>query len=144
MTAPSPDPLAALVGKVADAFPTSWLDPLLTGPRAITPKDGHWDGPALEMLLAALKDRVLARLKDELATALDASRVGVEWTERERDAIAKLMEDTGLTEPALLRACLRYYQADHCKRKDGETVTWSGDAQRAADFWPGLNQGEKP
>lgn len=58
----------------------------------------------------------------------------VNWNDRERAAIAKLMEEQGLSELGLLRQCLRYYQADHEKRKAGETVVWSGDAQRTADF----------
>jgi hypothetical protein len=58
----------------------------------------------------------------------------IAWTEREREAIAQLMRDQDLSYSALIRCCLRHYQSDHMKRKDGETVAWSGDAKRAAEF----------
>ena len=44
---------------LSDLIPTSWLDPLLTGPNAvISSHDGFYDGPAIERLLAALKKRI--------------------------------------------------------------------------------------
>jgi hypothetical protein len=58
----------------------------------------------------------------------------VEWSEKERAAIADLMEAQDLSYGALLRQCVRYYQSDWAKRRDGETVVWSGDAARTAAF----------
>jgi hypothetical protein len=63
---------------------------------------------------------------------------GEEWTytpdDREKTAILDLCDDQELSPRAVMRQALRQYQADHLRRKDGETVTWSGDEQRARDF----------
>ena len=64
--------------------------------------------------------------------------MGEEWTftpdDREKAAILSLCADQELSPTAIMRQALRLYQHDHCRRKDGETVTWSGDDQRARDF----------
>jgi len=64
--------------------------------------------------------------------------MGEEWTftpdDREKAAILSLCADQELSPTAVMRQALRLYQHDHCRRKDGETVTWSGDDQRARDF----------
>lgn len=63
---------------------------------------------------------------------------GEEWTfvpdEREKSAIIDLCADQDLSPKAVMRQAIRQYQSDHLRRKNGETVTWSGDEQRARDF----------
>lgn len=52
------DPSAASVGSLADLVPTTWLDPLLTGPDKVLP-DGNTYGPQdIERLLRAVKKRI--------------------------------------------------------------------------------------
>jgi len=74
------------------------------------------------------------------ATAEAASGAGEreEWAftpdTREAQAIAQLSEEQELSPRAVMRQALRLYQADFLRRKAGETVTWSGDEQRARDF----------
>lgn len=55
-------------------------------------------------------------------------------TDAEQSALEKLMEEQALSKPSVFRQALRSYQLDHERRKAGETVIWSGDAQRARDF----------
>lgn len=47
--------------EAADMIPTTWIDPLLSGPGAVLSSkgDGHWGCPDIERLLRALKDRIL-------------------------------------------------------------------------------------
>lgn len=56
------------------------------------------------------------------------------WTAEEQAVITQLGKELDLSDAQVLRCALRAYQADHQRRKAGETVSWSGDAQRAADF----------
>lgn len=42
----------------SDGVPTSWLDPLLTGPEAVLNGNGPWGCPDIERLLRAVKKRV--------------------------------------------------------------------------------------
>lgn len=46
------------IAKAKDAIPTSWLDPLLTGPDAVFGKGGPWGCPDIERLLGAIKARL--------------------------------------------------------------------------------------
>jgi len=46
------------MGRYADLVPTTWLDPLLTGPDKTLPGDGPWGCPDIERLLTALKKRI--------------------------------------------------------------------------------------
>lgn len=44
---------------LADVIPTTWLDPLLTGPdKALTGEPGKWGCPDIENLLSAIKARI--------------------------------------------------------------------------------------
>jgi len=38
--------------------PTTWLDPLLTGPEAVLKGHGPWAGPDIERLLGAITKRI--------------------------------------------------------------------------------------
>ncbi len=58
----------------------------------------------------------------------------IRLSEREQDALERLMSEQDLSAPAVFRCALREYQMGHERRKAGETVTWSGDAQRMQDF----------
>ena len=43
------------------AIPTTWLDDLLTGPKAVLNGNaGKWGCPDIEKLLRAIRDRILA------------------------------------------------------------------------------------
>jgi hypothetical protein len=53
---------------------------------------------------------------------------------KEQEAIEDLCRQQGLSEKALIRQALRLYQMDFMRRKAGETVTYSGDLQRAREF----------
>ncbi len=64
----------------------------------------------------------------------DKLTMTIRLTDDEHAAIERLMEEQELSRPQIFRCALRSYQADHERRKAGETVTWSGDAQRARDF----------
>lgn len=47
----------ALIEECAACVPTNWLDPLLSGPEKIA---DFKDGPAIERLLTAIRQRILA------------------------------------------------------------------------------------
>jgi len=64
----------------------------------------------------------------------DKLTMTIRLTDDEQAAIERLMTEQELSRPQIFRCALRSYQADHERRKAGETVTWSGDAQRARDF----------
>jgi hypothetical protein len=57
-----PDALAHFRKVIDDAFPSNWLDPLLTGPEAVICPP-HLSCPQVEALLHAVKARVLAGLE---------------------------------------------------------------------------------
>ena len=56
------------------------------------------------------------------------------WSEQELAAIRELGAEKDLSDMQVLRCALRHYQRTEHLLKAGETCTWSGDAQRAADF----------
>lgn len=49
--------------RILDAIPHTWLDELLTGPRAVIGRPPY-NGHDIERLLSAVKDRVAALLAD--------------------------------------------------------------------------------
>jgi len=55
-------------------------------------------------------------------------------SDKERAALQQIMQEQELSATAVWRQALRSYQMDHERRKSGETVTWSGDAERAREF----------
>jgi hypothetical protein len=58
MTQRKPDRVERVAKKIL-AVPTNWLDPLLTGPRAILKgQPGTWGCPEVEDLLRAIKKRM--------------------------------------------------------------------------------------
>ena len=44
--------------RFSNLVPTSWLDPLLTGPDAVLKGTGPWGCPDIERLLLAIKKRI--------------------------------------------------------------------------------------
>jgi hypothetical protein len=44
----------------AECVPTNWLDPLLTGPNAVIPKDLNITPRHIEALLRGIQDRIRA------------------------------------------------------------------------------------
>lgn len=50
------DVFESVVRLCADCVPTNWLDPLLTGPDKVA---DFKDGPAIERLLKAVRQRIL-------------------------------------------------------------------------------------
>ena len=62
---------AALAERIAEAVPTTWLDSLLTGPEKVG--DFGNKCPAVERLLRAVKDRVLAAALRSLRPPADAT-----------------------------------------------------------------------
>lgn len=64
----------------------------------------------------------------------DFNVMTVRWTKGEAEAIAKLSEATELTNEAVLRQALRFYQLVHHRIADGETIAFSGDKARQIDF----------
>jgi hypothetical protein len=50
------------------------------------------------------------------------------------NAIRDMGLDQGLSDDAVINQALRLYQLVHIRLKDGETFSFSGDAQRARDF----------
>lgn len=93
-----------------------------------------------EMENSGWEEEACVRAMIAFATAEAASGVGEreEWSftpdTREAKAVAQLSEEQELSPQAVMRQALRLYQSDFLRRKAGETVTWSGDAQRARDF----------
>jgi hypothetical protein len=55
-------------------------------------------------------------------------------TDEERAAIKSIGEDQDLSDGSVIRQALRHYQLTHERLKAGETVHWSGDADRAIEF----------
>lgn len=64
---------------------------------------------------------------------IEATRTA-NWSDAELAAIAALSERLDTSEHAVLRQALRLYQKHQSRLDAGETVTWSGDEQRAAEF----------
>lgn len=52
----------------------------------------------------------------------------------EREALEALAQQHQMSQEGVMRQALRLYQLYHRRLKDGETVTWSGDAQRTREF----------
>jgi hypothetical protein len=50
------------------------------------------------------------------------------------DAISKMSRDMEVSEGKVVELAVAHYQMVHKRIMDGETVTWSGDAQRLAEF----------
>jgi hypothetical protein len=86
---------------------------------------------------ASSKERWL-EFADIVLTAASGAGEREEWSftpdTREAKVVAQLSEEQELSPQAVMRQALRLYQSDFLRRKAGETVTWSGDAQRARDF----------
>lgn len=61
-------------------------------------------------------------------------KITLEITQEELTTLQRMGDDLELSSDAIYRQALRHYQLAHHRIKDGETVTWSGDAQRARDF----------
>jgi hypothetical protein len=56
---------ADIAKKMIDELPTSWLDPLLTGPQAVLKtKGGTWGCPEVEAVLRGVKARLEAVARD--------------------------------------------------------------------------------
>jgi hypothetical protein len=51
--------------RAIDAVPMSWLDPLLTGPKAVI-GNPPYGCPDIERLLNAIRDRLAAQSREEL------------------------------------------------------------------------------
>jgi hypothetical protein len=73
------------------------------------------------------------------APAASGGEESIAWTEKERRAIADMMATQEFSYTALMRQAIRLYQHNLLRLKDGETCTWSGDAQRAREF-AGMSQ----
>lgn len=56
------------------------------------------------------------------------------WSDDEMKAIQEIMDRHNLSEAGALRQALRLYQVWDRRIANGETVTWSGDAQRMKEF----------
>lgn len=53
---------------------------------------------------------------------------------KESAALATLSKETDMSEAAVMRQALRFYQMVHERQKAGETFSFSGDAERAREF----------
>lgn len=58
-----------------------------------------------------------------------------QFNEQERAAITELSERSGLSALGVMRQALRTYQLQERRAADGETISFSGDAKRAAEFY---------
>lgn len=75
------------LAEVIALIPTSWLDPLLSGPdAALSGKGGTWGCPDIERLLNGIRKRIESEypsLRDEvllpIAVAKQAEQVASEW-----------------------------------------------------------------
>lgn len=67
----------------------------------------------------------------------------IDLTDLEQEALERLMAEQELSAQRVMIQALRQYQSDHERRKAGEMVTWSGDAQRARDFAGDLSRPER-
>lgn len=85
----------------------------------------------IERLQAAL-ERANTRdwPKDEEA----APDLSMEWTSEEVAAIAELAKQQDVSPKVIIRQAVRLYQLHNKRLADGETASYSGDAQRARDF----------
>jgi predicted nucleic acid-binding Zn ribbon protein len=92
---------------------------------------GNSDRAELDRLYA--KTSRQARRIEELERQL-AAKISPDWKPEERDALAKLGDEQGLSVEAVIRQSVRLYQQQVHRLKNGETVHWSGDEQRARDF----------
>jgi hypothetical protein len=57
-----------------------------------------------------------------------------QWTPQEQVAIDDMARQKGLSIAALYKQAMRLYHLHDARLAAGETVHWSGDAQRAGDF----------
>jgi len=60
--------------------------------------------------------------------------MNIELTPKEAAALKELAADKDMSESAVMRQALRMYQLIHERQKQGETFSFSGDAQRAKEF----------
>jgi hypothetical protein len=74
---------------------------------------------------------------------IDKKNFAFKPTAEELAAIRQIGTDQELSEQAVMRQALRCYQQQHLRLKAGETVAWSGDAQRAAEFAGPLAAGKQ-
>lgn len=121
-------------------------DRLNATPSAQSQAAGEWvlvpREPTLEMQEAGIDSldgdnhdvEASYRAMIALAAAPSAPQPFDWWNEKERAAIHALMKDRDLSERALMRVALGYYQEAMTRLDAGETCKWSGDAQRARDF----------
>jgi hypothetical protein len=72
------------------------------------------------------------------------AEVAFEPTEPELKVIRQIGADQELSDRAVMRQALRLYQLHHARLKAGETVRWSGDAARAAEFAGGATAEQPP
>jgi len=95
--------------------------------------EAHDDPEEFDRYLA-LANRAALQSPPPVVSGEDKLTMTIRLTDDEQAAIERLMTEQELSRPQIFRCALRSYQADHERRKAGETVTWSGDAQRARDF----------
>ena len=111
--------------------------------QRVTPQPAAVDGlvEAEERYQSAVKGRqdFRAAYRRELAKV----RAFADWLSEELAAIEQLSVEQKLSSMAVLRQALRLYQMRCHRLKAGETYSWSGDAQRAADFAGPLAQIER-
>lgn len=60
--------------------------------------------------------------------------VNVRLDSAHKEALRRLSQETEMSESAVMRQALRLYQLNQSRVKAGETLSWSGDAERAAQF----------
>jgi hypothetical protein len=60
--------------------------------------------------------------------------IHLEFTEQELAAVQELSEYHQLSQLQTMRQALRSYQLQERRIRNGETVTWSGDAERMREF----------
>ncbi len=58
----------------------------------------------------------------------------LDFTAQEMDAVDSLARKQGMSREGVIRQALRLYQMHQTRLWAGETVTYSGDQQRARDF----------
>lgn len=68
------------------------------------------------------------------------AKMSINTTDRGFEALAALAEEQGLSKTQLLKQALHLYQLVVERRKNGETISFSGDKERIVEFiGPGLS-----
>jgi hypothetical protein len=146
---PTPTNVSELRGEIELIVRLAMQDEMLADPATRVRQRTARAARAAEAILATLSPPLPSLKEGDLTTEQQCEMVADAsgWqqralraeaffapTDEERAAIRELAAEQELSEQAVMRQALRLYQLHHVRLKAGETMNFSGDAERAAEF----------